>query len=208
MLTAAVSGLLVALLVAACTGRFFTVQHRPAPHAQVSRREATRIDHASFLDALSRRVRTGSSLSAALVDESPCHGELALVAASVEAGSALVDALRAVGPRDADQALALQALSAAAQIGGPVAATLDGAAAVLRERAAARAERRAHSAQARLSARVLTVVPLAFAVWNFASNAPTRHLYATSVAALTCAVAGIVLNLSGWLWMLRIVGPP
>ena len=82
---------------------------------------------------------------------------------------------------------------------------IDAAASVLRERDAVAADARAHSAQARLSARVLTVVPLAFAAWSAATDERVRHTYlATSVGAL-CIAAGLALNTVGWWWMRRIV---
>ena len=101
----------------------------------------------------------------------------------------------------------MQALSATAHLGGPIAATLDGGAAVLRERAAARAERRAHASQARLSARVLTIVPLAFAAWSALASQRTRDIYVTTRAGGVCAVCGLALNLVGWRWIKRIIGP-
>ena len=119
----------------------------------------------------------------------------------------MVASLGEVGTADdAELALTVQALSACAQIGGPIAATLDDAASVLRERAVARAERQAHGSQARLSARVLTVVPIAFAVWSALASQRTREVYMSSVAGAVCVVLGLALNVGGWLWMKRIVG--
>ncbi len=78
---------------------------------------------------------------------------------------------------------------------------------MLRERAAARAERWAHGAQARLSARVLTIVPLGFAGWSAVAGERTRAVYLSSVAGATCALLGLILNVAGWLWMKKIIGP-
>jgi tight adherence protein B len=153
-------------------------------------------------------VRAGSSLSAALLDEAAACVPLRPALARLADGKLLVEALDAIDATDADLALTVQALSASAQLGGPIAATLDAAAAVLRERAAARAERRAHSAQARISARVLTAVPLAFAMWNSLTSRTTRLLYASNQAVAVCAAGGLLLNAAGWWWMRKIVGPP
>ncbi len=130
-----------------------------------------------------------------------------MVVDRLAAGDSLPDALGATDRDDADLAFTVQALSATAHLGGPIAATLDQAAAVLRERAAARAERRAHGAQARLSGRVLTIVPLGFAVWSATVSQRTRDIYVSTVAGGICAVFGIALNLAGWRWMRHIIGP-
>jgi Flp pilus assembly protein TadB len=63
----------------------------------------------------------------------------------------------------------------------------------------------AHSAQARLSARVLTVVPLGFAAWSAFGSQRTREVYVGTLAGGACALLGLLLNLTGWRWMKRIV---
>ena len=57
-------------------------------------------------------------------------------------------------------ALVVVVLRAAAELGGPAAGPLERAALTLHARAAERAERRSASAQARLSARILTALPV------------------------------------------------
>ncbi len=164
-------------------------------------------DYASLLDAIARQVRSGSSLTSAVIDE--IDASLAArpwLSIDWPSGGSLPHALGAADRHEADLAFTVQALSATAHLGGPVAATLDEAAAVLRERAAGRAERRAHGAQARLSARVLTIVPLVSP-----RGAPSRaNARATStsrtVAGAICALCGLALNLVGWRWMKRIIG--
>ena len=164
-------------------------------------------DYASMLDAVARQVRSGSSLTSAILDEIDTSSALVVVVDRLAGGESLPDALGAAVPDDADVAFTIQALSATAQLGGPIAATLDQAAAVLRERSAARAERRAYGAQARLSARVLTIVPLGFAVWSAVVSQRTRDVYVSTAAGSICALCGIALNLAGWRWMRRIIGP-
>ena len=164
-------------------------------------------DYASLLDAVARQVRSGSSLTSALVDEIDRSGPLGGALVRLGEGGSLSTALAQVVPRNADLALTVQALSATAHLGGPIAATLDEAAAVLRERTAARAERRAHGSQARLSARVLTVVPLVFAAWSAIASERTREIYLSSAAGSVCAICGLLLNAAGWQWMKRTIGP-
>lgn len=194
---------LAALIVAPPIARLLRPVARPV--APRSRRHVP--DYAAVLDAVARRVRSGSSLASALVDEVEPASPLGAVADRLTAGASLAEALSEIVPSDADLALVLQALSATALLGGPVAATLDQAAAVLRERAAARAERRAHGSQARLSARVLTIVPLGFATWSAVASQRTRDVYVSTVAGGVCALCGLALNIIGWQWMKRIVGP-
>jgi tight adherence protein B len=180
--------------------------HRRPAHTPLARHRAV-FDYAAMLDAVTRQVRSGSSLTSALIDAVDQSSPLGQVGHRLAAGSSLADALAEVVPIDADLALTVQALSASAHLGGPIAASLDEAAAVLRERVAARAERRAHGAQARLSARVLTIVPLAFAAWSVVASQPTREVYLSNTAGGICAVCGLALNVVGWKWMQRIIGP-
>jgi Flp pilus assembly protein TadB len=163
-------------------------------------------DLAELLDAIARQVRSGASLTAAVLAEVDSSPPFAGVADCLRAGSTLGAGLSEIVPRTPDQALTVQALSACAHLGGPISATLDEAAAVLRERGAARAERLAHGAQARLSARVLTVVPICFAGWNALASQRTRDVYLSSAAGGLSAMIGLALNLAGWRWMKRIIG--
>ena len=210
--------LLAALLVAALAALIMTPIARrllrpgprlPSPPARSPLPRSSRHlvpDYASVLDAIARQVRSGSSLAAAIVDEVDGSSPLGTIADRLTAGGSLEEVLAELVPSDADLALAVQALSATAHLGGPIAATLDEAAAVLRERAAARAERRAHSSQARLSARVLTIVPVGFAAWSAAASRSTREIYVSTFAGGVCALSGLALNVVGWQWMKRIIG--
>ncbi|MFT3851615.1 MAG: hypothetical protein QM733_02560 [Ilumatobacteraceae bacterium] len=101
--------------------------------------------------------------------------------------------------------VAVHTLSCAAAVGGSAAVAIDAAASVLRERAAVAADAHAHSAQARLSGRVLTIVPVAFAAWSAATDERIRQTYTATSLGAACVVAGLSLNLLGWWWMRRIV---
>jgi tight adherence protein B len=163
--------------------------------------------------ATSRRRRSSPPDPHVLADH------LGAVAREVRAGAHLAAARRSVPtpvwlvePRWADHphvALVRQMLDATGDLGGPIAPALDAAATVLRDRAAVAADTLVHSAQARLSARILTVVPLGFAAWGVATSPRTRDAVLHSTLGAACAVAGIALNLAGWRWMracLRRVG--
>lgn len=208
MITAVLVAVLVAMSAARAGSRLRSSPRSPSPRrtARRLRSRSQSPDYAALLDRISRQVRSGSSLTSAAIDEIDRCSPLHVVLDRLDTGDVLVDALAAVHAHDADLALTVQALSATAHLGGPIAATLDEAAAVLRERAAARAERRAHGSQARLSARVLTVVPLGFAVWSAAASQRTRDVYISTAAGGVCAICGLALNLVGWRWMKRIIG--
>jgi tight adherence protein B len=203
--TALCAAVLVAL-IAARAGRHLLPGSRRIEPRRVARWSRIAIaDYPGLLDAIARRVRSGSSLTTAVIEEIDRSSPLGEVVDRLAAGGSLSAALDGVVPTDTDLALTVQVLSATAHLGGPVASTLDEAAAVLRERAAARAERRAHGAQARLSARVLTVVPLGFATWSAVASQRTRDVYLSTVAGGICALCGLALNVVGWRWMKRIV---
>jgi tight adherence protein B len=103
------------------------------------------------------------------------------------------------------RAVVVPVLRACAELGGPAAPPLEQAAATLHARADAAAERWAHSAQARLSAVVLTVLPLAVLTLLALVEQSIRAALATP-AGVSCLVGGAVLNLAGWCWMRRIIG--
>jgi Flp pilus assembly protein TadB len=209
MITAVSAGALTFLIAVSVSDRLRpgprTLQRHPSSPRRHSRREVP--DYASLLDAIARQVRTGSSLTSAALDEIDRSTPLGGVVDRIGSGSSLTDVLATIDARQPDLALTVQALSATAHLGGPIAATLDEAAAVLRERSGARAERRAHGAQARLSARVLTIVPLAFAAWSALASQRTRDVYLSTAAGGICAMSGLALNVIGWRWMKRIIGP-
>ena len=202
---AALVAVLVALIGARAGSRLRSSSRRP--NARPRRSPAHSPDYAALLDGIARQVRSGASLTSAAIDEIGDSSPMRAVLDRLDIGDSMTDALKAVDTDHGDLALTVQALSAAAHLGGPIAATLDEAAAVLRERAAARAERRAHGSQARLSARVLTVVPLGFAVWSATASQRTRDVYISTAAGGVCAICGLALNLVGWRWMRRIIGP-
>ena len=207
MMTALLIGVLVAMVAArASSGLRSRPRTSPArPTRKPRRSRSLSPDYASLLDGIARRVRSGSSLTSAVMEEVDGSSALHVVLDRLEIGDSLGGALAGVEADNGDLALTVQALSATAHLGGPIAATLDEAAAVLRERAAALDERRAHGSQARLSARVLTIVPLGFAVWSATVSQRTRDVYISTAAGGLCAICGLALNLLGWRWMRRII---
>ena len=165
----------------------------------------------ALLDHLCREVRSGASFTAGLVDgldQDPAA--LSDLRAALHRGAAVGDALARVAvhptaPLDATDRLVVQALRAAHAAGASGVDALERAAGVLRERRAWRHERLAQSAQARLSARVLTLLPVAFAGWGIATDGRLRAAYSLSPLPGVCTACGLLLDLAGWWWMRRLV---
>lgn len=161
---------------------------RVAPAHRRRRQPPTSAEQwAALLDSMAAEARTGATPATA-------H-EVALAAAPWCRYTAR--------PGD-DETLVAHTVQVVRALGGPVAATLDAGAALLRERVAIRAEVAAHSAQARLSIRVLTLVPIGFCGWCLLTSVSFRRAWA-GPAGLACAAVGGSCNLLGWWWMRRIL---
>lgn len=192
----AAGGLVIAHAVRPPSRRMHASKQRPSDTVGGRRRRrqpsASAGEWATFLDIVSSEVRSGTSLASALQHASTRLPRLA-------------DQLRcATRGSDQERAIVVQSLAAAARLGGPVAATLHHGAALLREREAQRAEAKAHSAQARLSAMVLTAVPMIFAAWSVVTGASFRRVV-LSTPGLAATAAGLLANAVGWWWMRRII---
>ena len=177
-------------------------------------RERSALDLAASLEEVARRVRAGASIGAALAETAVevRHGFVPDVAGRISAGLSFADAVedvvRAGGSRpaqDEDRRLAGAVLSAAHRAGGPGAAAIDRAAATVRERAAIHADRRAHAAQARLSARILSLLPVGFTSWTVLTDRRVAHFLLTTAPGAGCLVTGGALAALGWRWMQRLV---
>ena len=189
----------VMLVAAAATHHLQPPRLTPGAPPRPRRHDVPPAEWAGFLDAISSELRSGSSIDTAWRAAWQRHD---LAGRALHRGTTWRD----VDPSRCapDEAIVLHVVTAAAHIGGAVAATIDAGAALLREREAAHADARAQSAQARLSAQVLTAVPIAFAGWNLGTSASVRAATAT-VPGLVAVTAGSLCNLAGWRWMRRII---
>jgi tight adherence protein B len=106
--------------------------------------------------------------------------------------------------RSPDLDLVLVVVRACAEHGGEGAEPIDRAAAALRQRAALAGERRTNSAQARMSALVMTCLPLAMLALLALTSRSVRAA-STSPAGLVAIALGAMLNLAGWAWMRRLI---
>ncbi len=95
-------------------------------------------------------------------------------------------------------------LRACAEHGGAAAEPIDRAASALRQRAALAGERRTQSAQARMSAIVMTLLPGAMLAMLLITSGAVRRT-ALSPVGLAVIACGALLNLAGWSWMRRLI---
>jgi Flp pilus assembly protein TadB len=164
------------------------------------------------LEETARSLRSGASLVLALGEAAagvppPVAGDLVQV--TDDAGRAgLVPALLAWRQRRsrADVALAVAALALAAEMGGGQAQAVDGVAVGLRQRLALDADLRAAAAQARLSALVIALAPVGFALFLSAGGGgrrPVPVLFGSS-AGLALLAAALALDGVGAWWMVRL----
>jgi tight adherence protein B len=159
---------------------------------------------ASWCDALAREIRSGSTLGGALrTIDPPAGSELGDIGRRLRRGSSIIDATAAQG-RSVHERAITTVLAAIARHGGEAAEPLDRVAATLRRRAADESERLAHSSQARLSALVMTVLPVAVLAIMLMTSPSVRAVIATPLG-LAVLLVGSGLNLAGWSWMRRVV---
>lgn len=164
------------------------------------------------LERLASSLRGGGAPTTAFVavaatTPAPLGSDLRVAAVEIEHGAPMAAAIDrwadAPGASPAVQ-LAAAALGLGVDAGGQVARSLDRVAATLRERRELQAEVRALATQARASAAVLALAPLAFtALVSTIEPGMVHFLVATPVGVL-CLLAGLGLEGAGAVWMARI----
>jgi tight adherence protein B len=158
------------------------------------------------LEQVARAVRGGASLHQAITAAAaagPAAAVLADVAAATARGQPLAGALQDWPRRHPrpEVVMAAAGLALAASAGGSQARAVDALAATIRERLAVAADVRVHSAQARLSAVVIALLPLAFVVWAALTDPSFGRLLVASPAGWACVAGGLTLDGLGALWM-------
>jgi tight adherence protein B len=165
------------------------------------------------LESIARSLRSGASVRQAVSEAAGNTGgcralqrELETVAAQAGHGSSLVDALEGLAERRPRPGvrLAVAALNLGIDTGGAQARAVDGVAATMRERLGVEAEVRAQSSQARVSALVIGLAPLAFGAFAAATDPRTSHFLLHTPAGLSFVTVGLFLDGLGWLWMQRL----
>jgi tight adherence protein B len=161
-----------------------------------------------LLDQVTRHLRAGSSLPAALrAAADAADDDTDRLAADLAAGRSLAEAVEDWRRRCATPArdLAAAALTLAAEAGGAVAVVLDGVNETLRDRVALEREVAALSSQARASAAVLVVAPIVFAVLAAVADPRVAEVLVGSPVGWACLATGLLLDALGALWMARLV---
>lgn len=162
-------------------------------------------DDAELLASALRAGAAPRTAVAALVDGG--DPRWAGVVAALEAGLPLRTAVDAwAGDHEDPGALLLaDAWAVAGSTGASAAAALTRVGATLRERATLEREITALTAQALLSARVLTIVPVGFAVLVAAVDHRVADFLLTSRAGHVCVLTGVLLDRLGARWMRHLV---
>ena len=137
----------------------------------------------------------------------PADVEFQRLVAEIRLGRPAEDALEALADRvgSADFRWAVLAVNIQREVGGNLAEILDNVADTLRERAMMRRQIKVLTAEGRLSAWVLTILPFAIAVYMFAVNPEYISLLFTTQIGLVMLGVGGVLIVLGILWMRKIV---
>lgn len=171
-------------------------------------------DLAPVLDAIARSLRAGATITSAIDEASsldgPVSADLRQVVERSRRGAGIVDALDAwasAADRTAVRLVAA-ALALAAEVGGSQARAVDGLAATVRSRQTALAEARAQAAQARLSAAVIALAPLGFAVLTGAGDVRALRFLVSTPLGITVLVVGLALDGAGAVWMRRLSRRP
>jgi Flp pilus assembly protein TadB len=142
-----------------------------------------------------------------LADDLATQRTLEALARSLRSGRTLTEALMVLTP-DAETTsggrLLHDTLRVAATAGTSPATVVEHAATVAADRVAARQERRAHAAQARLSATVLTWVPVGVAALATAVDDDIRRVLLTTPLGWVCVGGGVGLGALGRRWITRL----
>ena len=164
-----------------------------------------------FLDAIARDVRSGFSLASSFVqcsDQQLDNNHWSQpVAQQCLRGVVLADALVecALPTWTPESRFASRTLAVASAGGAGVAPALEHSASVLREQQGLMLDRDVQAAQAQLSTKVLTWLPIAVFAWIAITDPIARSFLLSTPAGMCCVATGITLNVAGRKWMSRVV---
>lgn len=171
----------------------------------------TQLAVTDFLDAIARDVRSGFSLASSFVQCSDQQRDdnhwSQPVAQQCLRGVVLADALVecALPTWTPEIRFASRTLAVASAGGAGVAPALEHSASVLREQQGLMLDRDVQAAQAQLSTKVLTWLPIAVFAWIAMTDPIARSFLLSTPAGMCCVATGITLNVAGRKWMSRVV---
>jgi tight adherence protein B len=137
----------------------------------------------------------------------PAAAEFQRVVAEIRLGRPAEDALEALAERvgSPDFKWAVLAVNIQREVGGNLAEILDNVADTLRERAMLRRQVRVLTAEGRLSAWVLALLPVGIALYITAVNPEYIGTLVTETMGLIMLAGSLILLVAGVLWMRKIV---
>ncbi len=206
---AVLQSLILGLVVAGVAGVAPTVILRMALKR---REEKLREQLPDVLTILASSLRAGHSFLQALDTVAkeiaqPAASEFQRVVAEVRLGRPVDDALSALAERvgSTDFRWAVMAVNIQREVGGNLAEILDTVADTLRERATMRRQVRVLTAEGRLSAWVLGLMPFAIGLYMFAVNPEYIGLLFSTRLGLIMLIVAACLLIVGVYWMKKVV---
>ena len=200
---------LLALIVAGVGAAFPTLLLRSALG---KRADHLREQLPDVLTIMASSLRAGHSFMQALDTVAkeiaqPAATEFQRVVAEIRLGRPAEDALEALAERvgSADFMWAVLAVNIQREVGGNLAEILDNVADTLRERATLRRQIKVLTAEGRLSAWVLALLPVGIALYMTAANPHYIGLLVTTTIGRVMLAGGLILMGIGIYWMRRIV---
>jgi tight adherence protein B len=192
-----VSGAVPTLVLRMSLGRRGDKMREQLPDVLTIMASSLRAGH-SFLQALDTVAREIPA---------PANVEFQRLVAEIRLGRPAEDALEALADRvgSSDFRWAVLAVNIQREVGGNLAEILDNVSDTLRERATMRRQIRVLTAEGRLSAWVLAILPFAIAIYMFAVNPDYISLLFTKQIGLFMLGTAGVLMVLGILWMRKIV---
>jgi tight adherence protein B len=201
-------GPIIALLtaIAVCFAVRFYVRRRKA-----KRRTAFADQLPDVLQLVTTALRSGYGLTQALESvadeaEEPARSEFAHVLVESRLGRDLSDAMRAVAQRmeSKDLEWVVSAIDINRETGGNLSEILNGVSTTVRERQRMARHVRTLTAEGRLSARILTVLPFLMALFQWRTSPENFALLTHGVGLAALITAGVFL-IVGTMWVRKIV---
>lgn len=204
---------LVVLLLLLGAGRRLPLHRLPGSRRLRLRREQRQLaaDLPPALERLAAFLRAGGGVMAGVAacadGEGVLAGDFSRILAEVDRGATLPQGLAAWRARrpQPEAMVTAGALEVVLMAGGRAAGALEGLAAALRDAADTRAEVAAQSAQARLSALVVGLAPVAAVALTAVVDPATAAVLVATSPGRACLAAGVAGMGLAALWMARIV---